>query len=179
MVAGWLSGWMSVLLWCQDRPQYFMQDRDLHTVGLLSIYLQFFNFLVYLRPLPLQQPDTCGLCILNDSWSIVVPLRKERFHPIPIQVGISWSNLTGENTLENWENSSVESSGALIHSVFLLCSSPGQQQEFQRNTHKSGDLTAQLVLTLAVPWFVSALIPTPGTKAKEVFGKEKALIFML
>lgn len=38
---------------------------------------------------------------------------------------------------------------------------------------------SQFVLMLAVPWLLSALIPTPGTKASEVFGNEKALIFML
>lgn len=50
---------------------------------------------------------------------------------------------------------------------------------FLGDTHKSGDLTSQFVLMLAVPWLVSALIPTPGTKANDVLGNERALIFML
>lgn len=63
---------------------------------------------------------------------------------------------------------------------FLFHFFPEQWQTFfQWDTHKSGDLISQAVLMLAVPWLVSALIPTPGTKANEVFGNEKALIFML
>ena len=57
--------------------------------------------------------------------------------------------------------------------------SPLNSSGHQWDTHNSGALTLQLVLMLAVPWLLSALMPTPGTKASEVFGNEKALIFML
>lgn len=61
-----------------------------------------------------------------------------------------------------------------------FCSiSPHNGSRLFRDTHKSGDLTSQCVLMLAVPWLVRALTPTPGTKANDMLGNERALIFML
>lgn len=66
-----------------------------------------------------------------------------------------------------------------LHTLGFCAIPPRRAADVSGNTHKSGDLTSQFVLTLAVPWLVSALIPTPGTKASDVFGNEKVLIFML
>lgn len=77
------------------------------------------------------------------------------------------------------ERSLMSKTLANFYTLDFCSISPQNSSRLLGDTHKSGDLTSQFMLMLVVPWLVSALIPTPGTKANDVLGNEKALIFML